>query len=209
MYYLSDVSLRVCTGDFLYIVGKTGSGKSTLLKSLYGDIQAAGQKAMVLNYDLLNLKDKEIPYLRRQMGIIFQDFQLLPDRDVEMNLEFAMSATGWKDKKMMQDRAKEVLDLVGLYDKHGKKPAVLSDGEKQRVAIARSIINKPKLILADEPTGSLDPETSEEIMKVLKNINETGTAVVMATHDYALFRKFPAKILKCADNTISDPNFNI
>ncbi|MDR2085501.1 MAG: ATP-binding cassette domain-containing protein [Bacteroidales bacterium] len=207
--FLTDITFTLNKGEFVYLVGKTGSGKSTFLKGLYSDIDVKGNKASVLGFDLLNIKHREIPFLRRELGIVFQDFQLLPDRDIEKNLEFAMKSTGWTDKKLMTERAETVLNLVGLYNKRDKKPASLSDGEKQRVAIARAILNSPKLILADEPTGSLDPETSEEIMKVLMNINEQGTAVLMATHVYSLFRKFPGKILKCVDGKIFYADFSL
>lgn len=200
--FLSDISLSLQAGDSVYLIGKTGSGKSTFLKSLYADISIEGNVAQILGYNLLTIKNKDIPYLRRQLGIVFQDFQLLLDRDVDKNLEFAMRATGWKDQKLIEKRKKEVLELVQLTNKNRSMPATLSDGEKQRVAIARALINDPKLILADEPTGNLDPQTSNEIMKVFKNINQNGTAILMATHDYDLFKHFPAKILKCENKKI-------
>lgn len=200
--FLSDISLSLQAGDSVYLIGKTGSGKSTFLKSLYADISIEGNVAQILGYNLLTIKNKDIPYLRRQLGIVFQDFQLLLDRDVDKNLEFAMRATGWKDQKLIEKRKKEVLELVQLTNKNNSMPATLSDGEKQRVAIARALINDPKLILADEPTGNLDPQTSNEIMKVFKNINQNGTAILMATHDYDLFKHFPAKILKCENKKI-------
>ncbi|MGI6718592.1 MAG: cell division ATP-binding protein FtsE [Bacteroidales bacterium] len=206
---LTDITLTIEKGDFVYLVGKTGSGKSTFLKSLYADIDVKGERAMVTGFDLLTITNKQIPFLRRDLGIVFQDFQLLLDRNVEENLNFALRATGWTDKRLMEQRKDNVLDLVGLSSKKHKKPAALSDGEKQRVAIARAILNKPKIILADEPTGSLDPETSENIMKVIKTINEEGTAVLMATHNYTLFRKFPAKILKCIDGKIYYANYGL
>ncbi len=207
--FLTDITLTVEKGDFVYLVGKTGSGKSTFLKSLYADIDVKGERAMVTDFDLLTITNKQIPFLRRELGIVFQDFQLLLDRNVEENLNFALKATGWTDKRLMEQRKNNVLDLVGLASKKHKKPAALSDGEKQRVAIARAILNKPKIILADEPTGSLDPETSENIMRVIKTINEEGTAVLMATHNYTLFRKFPAKILKCIDGKIFYANYDL
>ena len=207
--FLTDITFTLNKGEFVYLVGKTGAGKSTFLKCLYSDIDVKGNTANVLGFDLLNIKHRDIPFLRRELGIVFQDFQLLPDRDIEKNLEFAMKATGWTDKAQMLERTETVLNLVGLFDKRHKKPATLSDGEKQRIAIARAILNNPKLILADEPTGSLDPETSEEIMRVLMNINAQGTAVLMATHVYALFRKFPAKILKCTDGKIFYADFTL
>ena len=200
--FLSDISLSLQAGDSVYLIGKTGSGKSTFLKSLYADISIEGNVAQILGYNLLTIKNKDIPYLRRQLGIVFQDFQLLLDRDVDKNLEFAMRATGWKDQKLIEKRKKEVLELVQLTNKNSSMPATLSDGEKQRVAIARALINDPKLILADEPTGNLDTQTSNEIMKVFKNINQNGTAILMATHDYDLFKHFPAKILKCENKKI-------
>ena len=208
--FLRNITLKINKGDFVYLVGKTGAGKSTFLEGLYADIDVHGITANVVGYDLLTITDKQIPYLRRNLGIAFQDFQLLMDRDIDKNLEFALKATGWKDKNKIEERKVKVLDLVGLQNKRYKMPATLSDGEKQRVAIARAILNRPSLILADEPTGSLDPETSEEIMRLLMTINqEQGSTILMATHDYALFRKFPAKILKCEDGKIYYAEYSI
>lgn len=205
---LNNITVSINRGDFVYLVGKTGSGKSTFLESLYANIKVHGDEAIVTGFDLIKIQDKKIPFLRRRLGIAFQDFQLLMDRTIEKNLEFAMKATGWRDKEKIRKRKEEVLNLVGLENKQKKMPATLSDGEKQRIVIARAILNNPELIIADEPTGSLDPETSAEIMRLLFDINKNnGTTVLMATHDYMLFRDFPAKILKCEDGRIEYANF--
>ena len=200
---LSDVNLAIEKGQFVYLVGKTGTGKSSLLKTLYADLPVVEGEAVVVGYDLTKIKMKEIPFLRRKLGIVFQDFQLLTDRSVSDNLLFVMTATGWKDKNIMQSRIMEVLDLVGLGTKGFKMPFELSGGEQQRVAIARALINNPEIILADEPTGNLDPETSEGIMDLLFKISKVGTAILMATHNYSLFRKFPARTIKCEDGKLN------
>ncbi|MCA6421723.1 MAG: ATP-binding cassette domain-containing protein [Flavobacterium sp.] len=199
---LSQVNLEVKEGEFLYIIGKTGTGKSSFMKTLYGDLPLTEGSGTVVGYDLVNLKEDDIPFLRRKIGIVFQDFQLLPDRSVNENMLFVLKATGWKDHKAMQDKIDDVLDRVGLKGIANKMPHQLSGGEQQRVAIARALLNDPELILADEPTGNLDPQTSVEVLGVLKKINENGKTIIMATHDYALLLKFPSKTLKCEDNTI-------
>jgi cell division transport system ATP-binding protein len=199
---LSQVNLEVKEGEFLYIIGKTGTGKSSFMKTLYGDLPLTEGSGTVVGYDLVNLKEDDIPFLRRKIGIVFQDFQLLPDRSVNENMLFVLKATGWTDHQAMQDKIDDVLDRVGLKGIANKMPHQLSGGEQQRVAIARALLNDPELILADEPTGNLDPQTSVEVLGVLKKINENGKTVIMATHDYALLMKFPSKTLKCEDNTI-------
>ena len=199
---LSQINLEVNVGEFIYIIGKTGTGKSSFMKTLYGDLTLTEGTGNIVGYDLLNLKDKEIPFLRRKIGIVFQDFQLLPDRSVKDNMLFVLKATGWTEAKAIQDKIDDVLDKVGMKDLANKMPHQLSGGEQQRVAIARALLNDPELILADEPTGNLDPQTSVEVLSVLKKINENGKTVIMATHDYALLMKFPSKTLKCEDNTI-------
>lgn len=194
---LKEVNLEVNKGDFFYIIGKTGSGKSSLLKTLYADLPFVSGEAQVVGYDLDKLKRKEIPFLRRKLGIVFQEFQLLQDRSIEDNLFFVMRATGWKDKKAMKEKADEVLGKVGLQNKGYKMPHQVSGGEQQRLGIARALLNDPVLILADEPTGNLDPQSSEGIMEVLIDISKNDCAVLMATHDYSLFEKFPAKTYVC------------
>jgi len=199
---LSQINLEVKEGEFLYIIGKTGTGKSSFMKTLYGDLPLTVGTGNIVCYDLLNLKEDDIPFLRRKIGIVFQDFQLLPDRSVNENMLFVLKATGWTDKTAMQDKIDDVLQRVGMVGLTNKMPHQLSGGEQQRVAIARALLNDPELILADEPTGNLDPQTSAEVLGVLKKINENGKTVIIATHDYAVIMKFPAKTLKCEDNTI-------
>lgn len=199
---LSQVNLDVKEGEFLYIIGKTGTGKSSFMKTLYGDLPLTEGSGNIGGYDLVNLKEDDIPFLRRKIGIVFQDFQLLPDRSVNENMLFVLKATGWTDKQEMQEKIDDVLDRVGLKGIANKMPHQLSGGEQQRVAIARALLNDPELILADEPTGNLDPQTSVEVLSVLRKINENGKTVIMATHDYALLMKFPSKTLKCEDSTI-------
>lgn len=199
---LSDVNLEVNHGEFIYIIGKTGSGKSSLMKTLYADLPLTEGQASIVDFDLATLKDDNIPYLRRKIGIVFQDFKLLPDRSVYDNMIFVLKATGWTDLSEMQLKIEEVLDKVDMRNLSKKMPHQLSGGEQQRVAIARALLNDPELILADEPTGNLDPQTSVEVLEVLKKINENGKTVIMATHNYALLMKFPAKTLKCEDGTI-------
>jgi cell division transport system ATP-binding protein len=199
---LSQVNLEVKEGEFLYIIGKTGTGKSSFMKTLYGDLPLTEGSGTIVGYDLVHLKEKDIPFLRRKIGIVFQDFQLLLDRSVSENMLFVLKATGWTDQQEMQSKIDDVLDRVGLKGIANKMPHQLSGGEQQRVAIARALLNDPELILADEPTGNLDPQTSAEVLGVLKKIKENGKTVIMATHDYALLMKFPSKTLKCEDNTI-------
>ncbi len=195
---LKDVNFHVEEGEFVYIIGRVGSGKSSLLRTLYFELDMdEAEEAMVFDYDLLSLRQKDIPSLRRQMGVVFQDFQLLGDRTVYKNLQFVLKATGWKKKEEIDQRIDEVLSDVGLQDKAGKMPHELSGGEQQRVAIARAILNKPRLIIADEPTGNLDPETAENIIELLRRICQTGTAVVMATHNMPLLDKYPGVVYRC------------
>ena len=199
---LSKVSFELQSGDFIYLIGKTGTGKSSLLKTLYGDLLLQEGVGEVVGFDLTCLKEKEIPYLRRGIGVVFQDFQLLSDRTVNDNLSFVLRATGWDDKDKINNRVQEVLTQVNMGQKGYKMPHELSGGEQQRVSIARAILNEPELIIADEPTGNLDPETSREIMALLKGIQEKGKAVFMATHDYSLIHDFPSKMIRCAEGTI-------
>ena len=201
---LNNVSIDIDKGEFVYLVGKTGSGKSSLLRTLYADLPLRQGEATIAGHDLKSIKRKEIPFLRRKLGIVFQDFQLLSDRSVNDNLVFIMKATGWKDKIQMQERIQNVLEKVGLGTKGFKMPHELSGGEQQRVAIARALINEPEVILADEPTGNLDPETSEGIIKLLLDISRSGRAVLIATHDILLFQKFPSRTLRCESGGITD-----
>jgi len=194
---LNKVNFEVKRGDFFYLIGPTGSGKSSLLKTLYGELPLETGKGVVVNFNLRRLKDKQIPYLRRKLGIVFQDFQLLTDRSVFDNLQFVLKATGWKDKFKMKMRIEKVLKQVNMLEKINSFPHQLSGGEQQRVAIARALLNEPELILADEPTGNLDPETSKDIMNVLMELNKNGQTVLMATHDYALIYQFPSTTYKC------------
>ncbi|PHQ29115.1 cell division ATP-binding protein FtsE [Leeuwenhoekiella nanhaiensis] len=199
---LSDVSLTINKGEFVYLIGKTGSGKSSFMKTLYGDLPLQQGEGTIVDYDLATLKEKQIPFLRRKLGVVFQDFKLLNDRTVKENLKFVLKATGWKDQTQMDNKIDEVLDKVGMKTKGFKYPYQLSGGEQQRVAIARALLNDPELILADEPTGNLDPQTSVEVMGVLQEINKNGNTILMATHDYALLLKYPSKTLKCDGNKI-------
>jgi len=194
---LSDISLDIYEGDFMYLIGKTGSGKSSLMKTLYGDLPLIKGEGNIVNFDLNKLKEKDIPFLRRKLGIVFQDFRLLNDRNVHDNLLFVLKATGWKDLSKCTFKINEVLEKVGMNTKGFKMPFQLSGGEQQRVAIARALLNDPELILADEPTGNLDPKTSLEVMAVLEAINKSGKTILMATHDYALILKYPHKTIKC------------
>lgn len=199
---LSQVNLEVMPGEFLYLIGKTGSGKSSLLKIVYADLGIKTGTANACGFDLGTIRKKEVPFLRRKLGIIFQDFKLFDDRNVKQNLDFVLKATGWKDKEKIDQRILEVLEVVGLIDKLNSMPHKLSGGEQQKIAIARALLNKPEVILADEPTGNLDPETSNGIMKLLLEINKGGTTVIMATHNYNLIYKFPGNIVKCEDGAI-------
>jgi len=199
---LSGVNLTLHKGEFIYLIGRTGSGKSSLLKTLYGELPARDGTFRVAGYDLTKLKRKDIPYLRRKIGIVFQDFQLLFDRSVEKNLEFVLGATGWTEKAEISRRIDEVLAKVGLADKRKSMPHQMSGGEQQGVAIARALLNEPDVILADEPTGNLDPDTTLEVMKLLRNISESGTAVLMATHNYTLMQKYPSRIANCKNGTV-------
>ncbi len=199
---LNNVTLEVKKGEFVYIIGKTGSGKSSFMKTLYGDIPLREGQGTVVDFNLKTLEEKDIPFLRRKLGIVFQDFKLLSDRNVNNNLKFVLKATGWTDASKMDIKIEEVLDKVGMKTKGFKFPHELSGGEQQRVAIARALLNDPELILADEPTGNLDPQTSVEVMRVLQEINESGRTIIMATHDYALILKYPHKTLKCDDSKV-------
>ncbi|MCK9220129.1 MAG: ATP-binding cassette domain-containing protein [Bacteroidales bacterium] len=194
---LANITLNICKGEFLYLIGKTGTGKSSLLKTIYAELPVRVGIARVAGFDLRKLRTRDVPYLRRKLGIVFQDFQLLMDRSVNENLFFVMRATGWKDKREMQKRLLEVLAKVNLGNKGGKMPHQLSGGEQQRVAIARALVNDPEVILADEPTGNLDPESSEGIISLLMDISKTGRAVIMATHNYTFFDRYPARTLMC------------
>jgi cell division transport system ATP-binding protein len=202
---LQDVNLNIDKGEFVYLVGKTGTGKSTLLKTLYGELPLKEGQASVVGYDLRTITWKTVPYLRRNLGVVFQDFQLLTDRNVNDNLKFVLKAIGWKDERLMNEKINDVLDKVGLKSKGFKMPFEMSGGEQQRVDIARALLNSPKLILADEPTGNLDPETSDEIMNLLIQIaRDYGTAVVMATHDYIVIQKYPARMVKTEGGRVLD-----
>jgi cell division transport system ATP-binding protein len=200
---LQGVNLELHAGDFMYLIGSTGSGKSSLLKTLYADLPLTQGEGNIAGFNLKNLKQSDIPMLRRSLGIVFQDFQLLMDRSIFHNLEFVLRATGQKDKASNADRIHEVLKRVGMGTKEHKMPYALSGGEQQRVAIARALLNKPPLILADEPTGNLDPHTSEEIMHLMEEISASGSTILMATHDYSLLLKFPHPTVKCAGGTLS------
>jgi len=201
---LSNVNLNIQSGEFVYLIGQTGSGKSSLLKVIYGDLPIAAGEGMVAGFDLKKLSEKDIPFLRRKLGIVFQDFHLLTDRTIEKNLEFVMRATGWKDKNMMNERMLDVLEKVGLRSKLKKMTHELSGGEQQRVVIARALLNNPEVILADEPTGNLDPDTSEEIVLLLREISRSGTAVLMATHDYQIINNLPSRIIKTQTGALLD-----
>lgn len=202
---LQGVDFHVEESEFIYIIGPVGSGKSSLLKTFYCELDLfEGEKAEVLGRDMLKIKRREIPALRKEMGIIFQDFQLLHDRSVFKNLRFVLKATGWKDKKAIEERIDDVLDAVGMKDKKDKMPFELSGGEQQRIAIARAILNKPRIIIADEPTGNLDPQTADNIVSLLKQISLTGTAVVMSTHNIPMLDKYPGIVYECNDGTIKD-----
>lgn len=201
---LNDVNLELHKGEFVYLVGKVGSGKTSLLKTFYGELDIASGEAEVLGYDMLHIKRKHIPQLRRKLGIVFQDFQLLTDRTVYDNLEFVLRATGWKSKGEIKDKIEEVLNLVGMSNKGYKLPNELSGGEQQRIVIARAVLNSPEIILADEPTGNLGSETGHAIAELLHGISEAGALVVMTTHNLQLLREFPGKVYRCADHLMTD-----
>ncbi len=204
MLVLSHVNLHVTKGEFIYLIGRTGSGKSSLLKTLYGELELKEGNGTVCDFDLKSMKRKDVPYLRRKLGIVFQDFELLMDRSVNDNLDFVMKATGWKERSEIVKRREEVLEKVGLGTKGYKMPHELSGGEQQRVVIARALLNDPELILADEPTGNLDPVTTEEILNLLAKIGQSGRAIIMATHDYSLMKNYSTRIIQCENNRLID-----
>ncbi len=204
---LQNVDFHVDEEQFVYVIGKVGSGKSSLLKSIYCEVdfdKADAEKAEVLERNLLTLKRKDVPALRREMGIIFQDFQLLHDRSVKQNLQFVLKATGWKSQKEIDERILKVLEAVGMQDKSNRLPHELSGGEQQRIAIARALLNQPKIIIADEPTGNLDPDTAEKIVGLLYEISHSGTSVVISTHNLGMIDKFPGRVYKCKEHTLTD-----
>lgn len=202
---LENVSFTLSSGEFAYLVGKVGSGKSSLMKTMYADVPiSSGDEARVLDFDMLHIRKKQIPYLRRKIGIVFQDFQLLQDRSAFSNLKFVLQATGWKDKAEMEDRIEEVLKAVGMEKKSYKMPHELSGGEQQRIVIARALLNRPELILADEPTGNLDPQTGYQIVSLMHDLAQKGQAILMATHNLQLVEDFPARVLRCSEKQLTD-----
>ena len=204
----SNITLKIEKGEFLYLIGETGSGKSSLLKALYGELAIDAGNLSIADIDLTKIKQKEIPALRRKLGIVFQDFQLLTDRTVEENLTFVLKATGWKNKKEIADRIDEALESVHLNGVKDKMPYELSGGEQQRAAIARALLNHPEIILADEPTGNLDPAKSEKIIELLKEINAKGTTILIATHDYSIIKKYNARTIKCGEQKVTEIESN-
>ena len=204
----SNITLKIEKGEFIYLIGETGSGKSSLLKALYGELPVKTGNLSITDIDLTKIRQKEIPTLRRKLGIVFQDFQLLTDRTVEENLSFVLKATGWKNKKEIADRIDEALESVHLNRVKEKMPYELSGGEQQRASIARALLNHPEIILADEPTGNLDPEKSEKIIKLLKEINTKGTTILIATHDYSIIKKYSSRTIKCSENKVIDIDSN-
>ena len=202
MIVLENVNLKIQEGEFVYLIGKVGSGKSSLLKTMYGELDVQSGSAEVLGYDMAHIRRKQIPALRKRIGIVFQDFQLLTDRNVRDNLDFVLKATGWSDKRKRQFRIEEVLELVGMQTKGYKMPHELSGGEQQRIVIARAILNTPDIILADEPTGNLDPETSRQIVELLRNIRDKGSTVIMTTHNLQLLEEFPGKVFRCENHQV-------
>lgn len=201
---LEDVNMNLHKGEFVYLIGKVGSGKTSLMKTFYGELEVAGGEAVVLGYDMFRLKRKSLPQLRRRMGIVFQDFQLLTDRTVNSNLEFVLRATGWKNRGEIADRIEEVLGMVGMSNKGYKLPNELSGGEQQRIVIARAMLNSPQVILADEPTGNLDVETGRGITELLHDISDSGSLVIMTTHNLQLLREYPGNVYRCADHRIAE-----
>ncbi len=201
---LENINLKIGKGDFVYLIGKVGAGKSTFLKSMYSELPVDKGEAYILDYQLHAIKRKQIPFLRRKIGIVFQDFQLLIDRSVDKNLEFVLKATGWKNKDLIRERIKEVLTQVGMQNKGYKMPHELSGGEQQRVVIARALLNSPEIILADEPTGNLDPETGNLIVKLLHDIAKDGTTIIMSTHNYAIVQTFPGRIIRCEEGEMKE-----
>ncbi len=199
---LTNVSIDVAEGSFVFLIGRTGSGKSSLIKTIYGDLELSEGLGSVGKFDLTRLKSKQIPALRRTLGVVFQDFKLLPDRNIEDNLKFVLKATGWKNNTQIHERIDQVLKMVGIEVNKKKFPFELSGGEQQRIAIARALLNDPKLIIADEPTGNLDPQTSQDIMQLFKSLHEKGMTLLMATHDYQMIVKFPGKIFKCEEGKV-------
>ena len=205
---LKDVNFRLQAGEYVYLIGRVGSGKSSLLKTMYAELPVTAQRADVLGYDMTSIRERNVPYLRRQLGIVFQDFQLLTDRSVRENLDFVLRATGWKKSDEMEARVEEVLTQVGMLKKAYRMPHELSGGEQQRIAIARALLNKPQIILADEPTGNLDPVTAEGIMEIFHNIAKSGCAVVMSTHNISLIEQFPSRTILFAQGQIAEVDVN-
>ena len=199
---LSKVSIDVLPGEFVFLIGRTGTGKSSLIKTIYGDLELTEGLGHVVGFDLTKIKNKEVSMLRKSIGVVFQDFKLLPDRNIYKNLQFVLKATGWKNNEKIDSRIDEVIEMVGMKVDKNKFPSELSGGEQQRIAIARALLNKPHLIIADEPTGNLDPQTSQEIMRLFKSLHKQGITILMATHDYNMIVKFPGRIFKCEEGKV-------